>query len=94
MKTVERTTKDIYLAAVWMALGATYERVDRTDPRHQEFTFSTIDDSIEAADGIINMNRAVDMEVVEKEWANGTLVINAVQFKDAIQRMKAIIHSY
>ena len=35
-----KSTKDIYLAACWMALGAIYERTDKTDRKHMEFFFS------------------------------------------------------
>ncbi|MHA2246911.1 MAG: DUF5659 domain-containing protein [Candidatus Hodarchaeales archaeon] len=77
MKT-EKNTRDIYLAAVWMALGAKFIKADRTDPKHQVFYFES---------------DALDFEDVEKQWTNAELTVNAIQFKDAIQRMKGIIYS-
>jgi len=75
---IEKSTRDIYLAAVWMALGAKFVKADRTNIRHQIFHFKS---------------DAVDFDDVEKKWTNAELTVNAVQFKDAIQRMKGIIYS-
>ena len=89
MKT-EKSTRDIYLAAVWMASGAKFIKADRTDPKHQVFHFSmeTPDDEFGK---LITPNKSMD--VIEKQWINGELMINAVKFKDAIQRMKGVIYS-
>lgn len=34
-----------------------------------------------------------NLSVWEKSWANGTLMVNAVKFMEAIQRLKSVIHS-
>ena len=90
-----KSTKDIYLAAAWMALGAKYERVDKTDPRHQVFYFSSENKLVfpkNQYDSEIRVS-GVDLDDVEKNWANGTLSGNLYEFSRALQRMKSIIHS-
>ena len=71
-------TKDIYLAAIYIALGVTYCRANKADLRHQEFIFTG---DVEKADKI------------RAEYINGTLMVNAVKFKEALQRMKSEIYS-
>ena len=84
------STKDIYLSALWMAMGAKFERVDRTDPRHQVFYFSESD--VPAPDGS-RVLVGIDLLDLEKQWVNKEIKVNAWEFKEAIQRMKSIIHS-
>lgn len=87
MKTYK--TRDIYLAAVLIVLGAKLDRTDKADPRHQEFHFSAnVENS--PVDEILH---GIDFEKVETDYANAELMINAVKFKEALQRMKSIIHS-
>ena len=74
----ETSTKDIYLAAAFITLGATYDGADKSDPRHMIFSFS--------GDG-------VDLDEIETQWVNSQLRVNAVHFKNALQQMKAIVHS-
>lgn len=94
MKNIVRTP-DIYFAAAMLALGASIEEVDKTDRKHMrfllvrhgyEFKSNILKEALQAS----NM---MDFEYYEKEWANKTLLINAIDFKDAIQRMKSIIHA-
>jgi len=84
-----KKTTDIYLAAAILALGGTYEGVNRTDPRHMEFELSLTP----KFQSDVLASALPSLDSYEKEWANGTLMINAVAFKDAIQRMKSIIHT-
>jgi len=92
MKT--RKTKNIRLAACWMALGADYVGVDRTDKRHQEFTFSTLEDDVrELEDKTVKITRGVDLDIIETQLANRELMVNADDLFNAFQRMKSIIHS-
>lgn len=86
----KKKTKDIYLAAAYMVLGAKLENVDRTDPRHQEFTFS-LDKCKVGFEAVITTGR--DLDAFEMDWANATLTVNAVKYKEALQRMKALVHS-
>ena len=91
------TTTDVYFCAALLALGSKLEDVDKTDRRHMQFTVSRDFYKFESENLPSNTTVAVannlDLEYYEKEWANGTLMINAIQFKDAIQRMKSVIHS-
>lgn len=97
MKTKTQTT-DIYLASALIALGNKLEDVDKTDPRHMKFTiirpvngYVFTSTSIPGG-GTVSME-TVGIEYYENLWANGTLTINAVAFKNAIQQMKSVIHS-
>jgi len=73
-------TKDIYLSAIFIALGGHYSHADKSDPRHQVFYFRD--------------NGRVDFDKVTSEYVNGVLMINASAYKESIQRMKSVIHSY
>lgn len=88
-----KDTKDIYLAAIFLAMGAKYEKVDKTDQRHQVFYFSTDEDQVATPGSQIVVTRGVDFEMIEQQYANEELLINAVKFKQALQRMKSIVHS-
>lgn len=90
MKSIHVTT-DIYLAAAMLSLGARLDGVDKSDPRHMEFTIIAKDTKFESNN--LPTPEPMDLESIEKQWVNGTLMINAVSFKDAIQRMKSVIHS-
>lgn len=83
-------TKDIYLAAAMIALGAKHESTDKTDPRHMEFKFAA---PTAFQTGELAKIPAPSLEQIESEWLNGTLMVNAIAFKDAIQRLKGIVHS-
>jgi len=72
-------TKDIYYAAIVIAMGGQYSHADKTDPRHQIFHF--ID------------NDRVDFDKVRSEYVMGSLMVNAAAFKESLQRMKSEIHS-
>lgn len=72
------STKNIYLAAIYIALGAEYSHANKDDIRHQKFIFKDWD---------------VDANKIRAEYINGTLMINAADFIEAIQRMKSEIHS-
>lgn len=91
------TTPDIYFASAMLALGAKMDSVDKSDPRHMQFTLimPTYEFSSPILQGATSSAIAVsmDFDYFEKEWANKTLLINAIDFKDAIQRMKSIIHT-
>ena len=93
-----KETTDIYFTSAMLALGAKLENVDRSDPRHMVFTISKEPIPFRSeplASAVISGGATtnINLEHYEKEWANGVLMINAVQFKDAIQRMKSIIHT-
>lgn len=86
------STKDIYLAATWLALGARHERTDKTDERHMEFFFSPkplFETGVLSGTPVDGQ----DLEKIEGDWVNGCVMVNAVKYKDALQRLKAVIHS-
>jgi hypothetical protein len=86
-----KSTSDMGLAAAFFALGATLASVDKTDPRHMQFTFSPrqITTGELASVGIPTQ----DLDSIELLWANKSLPVNAVEFYDAIKRLKGIVHS-
>lgn len=84
-----KITKDIYLAAALLALGAIYEGADRTDPKHMQFKFSPRNTQSDAIPSVAVQN----LDFIESQWVNKSLVINAVDYADAIKRMKSIVHS-
>ena len=86
-----KSTKDLYLAACYMALGAKYEKTDKTDKRHMAFHFSP--KQLFHSGTLKDIVYDQDLDGIETEWANGVVMVNAVQYKDALQRLKAIIHS-
>jgi hypothetical protein len=92
-------TTDIYLTAALLALGFKLDGVDKSDLRHMRFSMSMQEpvytfksENIPPAT-VSASSIPMDFEYYENEWANGTLMINAIHFKDSIQRMKSVIHS-
>jgi hypothetical protein len=86
-----KPTKDIYFAAALLALGAEYESADRTDPRHVEFYFSPRKAKTGA---LATLEIATqDLDAIEAQWVNKTLVVNAIEYSEAIKRMKSIVHN-
>jgi hypothetical protein len=81
----------IGLAAAVMALGAEYNRTDKTDPRKMVFYFVIPDDKADMEKYFGNLK--FDFESVERAWTNGTLMVNALRFSDALQRLKSVVHS-
>ena len=81
-------TSDVYLSAALLALGYKLESVDRKDPRHMVFSFTSITTS-----GNLGELTRLNLEEIETFWANRTLTVNAFDFAEAIKRMKSLIHS-
>ncbi len=72
-------TKDIYLAAAFLALGAKLVGIDRTDRQHQEFQFDP---------------QNLDLDHVINLYMNRELFINVNDYRDAFQRIKSALHSF
>lgn len=81
-------TSDVYLASACLALGYKLETVNRTDPRHMRFEFSS-----EFQTGTLGELSKLELSEVEVRWANRSLIVNAFDFAEAIKRMKSVIHS-
>jgi len=77
-------TRDIYLAAAFSALGAEYTGADKTNTRQMIFYFTSpaVDDS-----------QPFDFEKVERNWVNGTLLVNAKMFAQSLRDLKSVVHS-
>ena len=89
-----RKTKNIQLATVWLALGAIFVGVDRSDISHQEFEFSPGKDNVVVdRESPLVISREIDLDAIETQLANKSLMVNANDLFDAFQRMKSIIHS-
>lgn len=83
-----KKTKDVYLAAAFLTFdGVELIRVDKTDPRHMEFVFEKPD-----LPNIVGMS-TLTLDDIEMQWVNNELSGNFTDFKNAIQRMKSVIHS-
>ena len=86
-----KPTSDIYLAAAFSALGATLESVDKTDPRHMQFIFSPRRITTGELSSIEVPTQ--DLDVIETQWVNKALLVNAVDYSEAIKRLKGVVHS-
>lgn len=74
---IDKSTKDLYLAAAMHCEGCGYKRVDKTDPTRMVFIF----------EGGENADR------VEREWFSQTLVVSATAYAASLRMMKSVIHS-
>jgi len=70
-------TKDIYLAAALLTLGAELVDTIRDDPKHLRFVFE----------------HSGDLKELENAYTNGKLEVSASKYAESIRRMKSIVHS-
>lgn len=85
-----KKSTDIYFSAALLALGAKLEDVDKTDPRHMEFTFI----ETELFNSKILSNAVGTLDSAETQWANKTLMVNAFDFAEGLKRLKSVVHSH
>lgn len=74
---VNKSTKDLYLAAAFHCEGCRLTEVDKTDRTRMIFNF----EGGELADR------------VEREWYEGVLVVSATSYAASLRLMKSAIHS-
>jgi hypothetical protein len=74
-------TTDLYLGAAIIASGGLLLNTNRSDPRHIEFSFDSPKES------------SLNLTDLLQQWASNTLMVSAVGYKEAIQRLKSLIHS-
>ena len=86
-----KKTTDLYLAAAFLALGAKLENVNRDDPRHMEFSFEPSLNIFNSE--VLNSATKLDLDAIETQWTNSELMVNATAYKDAIQKMKRVVHT-
>lgn len=84
-------TSSIYLAAAVMALGMEYNRVDKSDRRKMVFYFVTPEDKADLEKYFGNLK--FDFELVERQWTNRSLMVNASRYAESLQALKSIVHS-
>lgn len=85
-----KSTSDVYFAATLLALGYKLEEVDRKDPRHMKFIFGGKPSNLGAVQEEVDQT---NLDNLETQWANRSLLVNAFDQAEAIKRMKSIIHS-
>lgn len=97
--TAQTITSDIYFAAALLSFGGEVVSTDRTDVSHIKFTVSLKASSIKFSSEnlpeppVDEEYDASIMETCKKLWANGKLLVNAVDYKNALQRIRTLIHS-
>ena len=74
---VNKTTKDLYLAAAYQAEGCRFLNLDKSDRSRMVFEY---------AGGAL-------ADQVERQWNEATLVVSATVYAAAIRHCKSMIHS-
>jgi hypothetical protein len=72
------STADMYLAATLLTENVKLLRVDRDDPRHIHFVFDP---------------EGRDLDALVADFTNGTLMVSASRFQEAIRKVKSLIHA-
>lgn len=86
-----KSTKDLDFAAALLAVGAIYLRADKTNPKDVEFFFAPR----KAETGALAQTEfpIQDLDLIESQWTNEILMVNAVKYAAAFKRLKSVIHS-
>lgn len=90
---MEKSTRDMNLAAALLAYGAELDHINRDNPSRQEFTFINPPNEIYIKSGIAVL-RIEDptFEDVETKFIARTLFLPP-NYPDALRRIKSAIHS-
>jgi hypothetical protein len=75
-------TADMYLAALLLSSDFSLIDVNRSDPKHIRFCFSSCDGTEEPV-----------LEDVVREYTNGTMMVNASRYVESIRKIKSLIHA-
>lgn len=81
------TTSDLYYASYLHAVGATFVRVERKQHRDGQRCFFVYDLSSAANED------AGTPDSIRAAWINETAVVNACDFRDAVIKLKRLVHA-
>jgi len=87
------TINELYLAATFLAYGATLEDIDHTDPRRKRFTFSEggmKEIWVLSGNSVLRIENP-DFEVINTKFAAGTLMFPP-NFVDSLRKIKSVIY--
>lgn len=93
-----KRTTDIYLASAFSALGAKLEDVDKSDPKHMVFEFS-LNKPVFVSGALSQISTenvvagTLTLGDIETQWVNKCLLVNAVEYAEAIKRLKSVVHT-
>lgn len=85
-------TKDIYLAAAYLAIGAVLDDTIRDDPRHLRFVFD-LSGAMPVATTIPDLLEQLKASTIESLYTNGKLMVSASKYAESIRHLKSIIHA-
>lgn len=93
-------SSDIYFVAALVATGAKIDKtkIDRSDSRHIKFTVIWPIDtytfsSTALPTGGTTVTSTNGLEYYENLWDSGSMIVNALAYKNALQQVKTLIHS-
>lgn len=72
MKTINKVTTDIYLAAAFLCFGAKLTGVDYSEPKHVKFSFKS----------------DKDLSLLEQDFDNGELVGSLSNYAESLRKIK------
>jgi hypothetical protein len=76
---MDTDTRNFYLAAAYMTLGAKYKDM-------------TIDDLSSPGRKTFHFTGDIDFVQIKKDFANASLMINASRYADCLRNLKSILH--
>jgi hypothetical protein len=74
----DNQTRNFYLAACYMTLGANYVNMSCDEENTSRKTF--------------HFSGEIDFAQIKKDFSTGTLMINASRYADCLRNLKSILH--